>query len=100
MYISGSGLVYTCAMDVAVTALRAHLGEWLERARAGEDVVVTDRGLPVARLVGLDATTLIEQLTRDGLISRPARSPRPSATGRRRVPARGSVSELVSTQRR
>jgi prevent-host-death family protein len=87
-------------MDVAVTALRAHLGDWLDRARAGEEIVVTDRGVPVARLVGLDATTLIEQLTRDGLISRPSRSPRPRATGRRRVRASGSVSELVSAQRR
>lgn len=87
-------------MDVAVSALRAHLGDWLDRARTGEEIVVTDRGVPVARLVGLDATTTIEQLTEDGLISRPARSPRPRAADRRRVRARGSVSDLVSAQRR
>jgi len=87
-------------VDVPVTALRAQLGDWLDRARAGEDVVVTDRGIPVARLVGLDSATTIDQLTNEGLISRPARAHRPTAVGRRRVRAKGSVSGLVSTQRR
>jgi prevent-host-death family protein len=86
-------------MDVAVTALRAHLGDWLDRARTGEEIVVTDRGVPVARLVGLDATTVIERLTSEGLISKPAASPRPRAADRRRVRARGSVSDIVGTQR-
>jgi len=87
-------------MDVPVSTLRAQISEWVDRARAGEDVVITDRGVPVARLVGLDITTKIEQLTADGVISRPARARRPSATGRRRVKAKGSVSHHVSTQRR
>ena len=87
-------------MDVAVSALRAHLGDWLDRARTGEEIVVTDRGVPVARLVGLDTTTVIERLTEQGLISRPARSQRPRAADRRRVRTRGSVSDLVSAQRR
>jgi prevent-host-death family protein len=34
-----------------VSDLRAHLSEWLERAREGEEVVVTERGVPVARLL-------------------------------------------------
>jgi len=40
-------------MDVAITDLRAHLSDWLERAREGTEVIITDRGLPVARLLGL-----------------------------------------------
>ena len=43
-------------MDVAVTDLRAHLSEWLDRVREGDEVVITDRGVPVARLVGLTTT--------------------------------------------
>jgi prevent-host-death family protein len=87
-------------MDVGVSALRAHLRDWLERARAGEEIVVTDRGVPVARLIGTDSATLIEQLTEQGVISTPSRPQRPMATGRRRVRARGSVADLVSRQRR
>jgi prevent-host-death family protein len=87
-------------MDVAVSELRAHLSEWLERARSGEDVVVTDRGTPVARLVGVSSATTLERLTSEGVISRPAAPARPSATGRPRVTAGGSVSDLVAEQRR
>jgi prevent-host-death family protein len=43
-------------MDVPVTELRAHLSEWLDRVRSGDEVVVTDRGIPVARLLGMSAT--------------------------------------------
>jgi prevent-host-death family protein len=87
-------------MDVAVSELRAHLSEWLERARSGEDVVVTDRGTPVARLVGVSSATTLERLTSEGVISRPAVPARPRATGRSRVAAGGSVSDLVTEQRR
>ncbi|MDQ3344106.1 MAG: type II toxin-antitoxin system prevent-host-death family antitoxin [Actinomycetota bacterium] len=87
-------------MDVAVSTLRAELADWIERVRAGEEVVVTDRGRPVARLVSVDTAPLLEQLTRQGVLSRPRRAERPSARGAQRVHAQGSVSELVSDQRR
>jgi prevent-host-death family protein len=87
-------------MDVAVSALRAQLSDWLARARRGEEIVITDRGVPVARLTGIAASDVIEQLSAEGLISRPARAQRPRASARRRVRASGSVSELVSAQRR
>jgi prevent-host-death family protein len=93
-------VLYALGIDVGVSALRAHLKDWLDRASAGEDIVVTDRGVPVARLVGLESTSVIEELTRQGLVSRPASPERPRAAGRRRVRARGSVSDLVSAQRR
>ena len=35
--------MYTLGMDVPVTELRAHLSDWLDRVRAGEEIVVTDR---------------------------------------------------------
>ena len=31
--------------------LRAHLSDYLDRARAGEELVITDWGMPVARLL-------------------------------------------------
>ncbi|MGH9379151.1 MAG: type II toxin-antitoxin system Phd/YefM family antitoxin [Thermoanaerobaculia bacterium] len=87
-------------MEVAVSTLRATLKDWVDRARKGEEVVVTDRGIPVARLVPVDVAPVIERLTQEGVISRPRRAVRPKAVGRRRVHAHGSVSQLVSEQRR
>ncbi|MGH3754848.1 MAG: hypothetical protein ACRDRP_19545 [Pseudonocardiaceae bacterium] len=61
---------------------------------------MTDRGVPVARLLSVEAAPLIEQITRQGVLSKPRRPQRPAARGVSRVTARGSVSELVSEQRR
>jgi prevent-host-death family protein len=87
-------------MDVTVTDLRAHLSTWLERARGGDDVVITDRGVPVARLTGLAATGTLERLTAEGVISRPAAAQRPRASGQTRPRPRRPLSEIVSDQRR
>ncbi|MGH9113530.1 MAG: type II toxin-antitoxin system Phd/YefM family antitoxin [Acidimicrobiales bacterium] len=86
-------------MDVAISELRSNLREWVDRARAGDDVVVTERGVPVARLVAVEAASLVERLERDGVLSRPTTTKRPRATGRRRARAAGPVSELVSELR-
>jgi prevent-host-death family protein len=91
--------LYTCGMDVAVTELRAHLSHWLERVREGDEVVVTDRGVPVARILGLTTTSTLEQLTQQGVIGRPARRRRPTATGRARPRSRRPVADVVSEQR-
>lgn len=92
--------MYVGIMDVAVSALRAELASWLDRVRAGEEVLVTDRGIPVARLLPVGTAPLIEQLTREGVLGRPASPDRPKATGASRVQAVGPVAELVSEQRR
>jgi prevent-host-death family protein len=86
-------------MDVAVTELRAHLSEWLERARAGDEVVITDHGLPVARLMGLTATSALQRLAAEGVIGHAA-ARRPVASGRQRPRPRHPVSGTVSDQRR
>lgn len=87
-------------MDVAVSALRAELAVWIDRARAGEEVVVTDRGTPVARLIAIETAPLLERLTREGILSRPKSAARPTASGARRVKSLAPVSELVGEQRR
>jgi prevent-host-death family protein len=86
-------------MDVAVSDLRAHLSEWLERAGKGEELVVTDRGVPVARLLGITATMTLERLPAEAMVGRPARAQRTTATGRSRPRPRQPVSDLVSQQR-
>ena len=86
-------------MDVAISTLRADLSRWIERARAGEEVVITDRGTPVARLLPVDTAPLLDQLVQSGVLSRPSSSHRPAARGSDRVRAQGPVADLVSEQR-
>jgi prevent-host-death family protein len=94
------------SMDVAASELRAHLGEWLDRARRGDDVVITDRGVPIARLLGLTATATatatatLERLADDRIIGRAAAPGRPRAAGQPRPRSRRPVADLVSDQRR
>ena len=87
-------------MDVPVTALRASLSAWLDRVRAGEELTVTERGRPIARIVPMDGDTaaLIARLEREGVILPPDR-PKRSMVGRKRIKPRGSVSELIIEQR-
>jgi prevent-host-death family protein len=87
-------------VDVAVTELRAHLGRWIDAARDGNDVVITDRGIPVARIVALDSTPTIDRLTADGTISRPTDSTRPVAGDRPRPTPKRPVADIVGEQRR
>ena len=87
-------------MDVAVAELRAHLGQWIDAARNGNDVVITDRGTPVARIVALASTSVIDRLVDEGVISRPVRSSRPIAGSRPRPQPKRPVADIVSEQRR
>lgn len=83
-------------VQVGVRELRNHLSEYLARVAAGEDVVVTDRGHPVARLGPLHGEAALDRLVANGLVTR-AVSPKRPATVRR---VRGQVSDLVADQRR
>lgn len=85
--------------DVGIAQLRRELKSWLERVRDGEEVLVTDRGRPVARLVGVDVAPLLEQLQAEGAISAPPAASRPVAGRRTRARPNGSVSELVVEER-
>ena len=68
---------------VAIGTLKAKLSEYLSRAKAGEAVVVTDRGTPVARLGPLEGETALEgreaELARAGLIRPPTGTLDPSS---------------------
>ena len=92
--------VYNKGMDIAVSELRAHLSEYLDRVRAGDEGVITDRGIPVARLLSLTATATLERLAADGIIGRATAAPRPRASGQPRPRPRQPVADLVSDQRR
>ncbi len=59
----------------SVAELKARLSEFLAVAKAGEEVVITERGKPVARLTGLPDSLSdgpgVEDLVRAGLVRLP-----------------------------
>lgn len=56
----------------SVVQLKARLSEWLRLVKAGHELVITERGVPVARVVPLDEgqrrSTRRLRLTRGGLM--------------------------------
>lgn len=85
-------------MDVAISELRANLKSYVDRARGGEHVVVTERGVPVARLVPADHEELLDRLEREGVLTRATRPKTRSSKGRR-VKETGPVADLVTEMR-
>ena len=79
---------------VGIRDLRDHLSRELERVRSGEELTVTDRGRPIARLVPVDGPHTLDRLIAEGLVT-------PAAVSDRRRPATrvavsGEVSGLVA----
>lgn len=84
--------------ETGIRDLRNHLSRYLDRVRDGEELTVTDRGRPIARIVPVDEDDVFHRLVAEGLITRAARRSRQPPPGRV-VPA-GPVSGLVTDQRR
>jgi prevent-host-death family protein len=85
-------------MEVGIRELRGRLSDYLARVRQGDEVVVTDRGIAVARIVPIEGGRTLDRAIADGLVT-PAPEPNRSRPARR-VQSRGSVSDLVGEQRR
>lgn len=84
-------------MEVGVRELRDNLSRYLERVRAGDEVVVTDRGRAIARVLPVGAERALDRLIAAGVVS-PA--PHPKRRAGRTIKAKGTVSDLVADQRR
>lgn len=84
-------------MRVEIRELRDGLSGFVARARDGENIVVTDHGHPVVRLVAIATDDPLERLIASGAVI-PAASWR-AVTLPRRVRARQPVSDLVADQR-
>jgi len=85
--------------EVGVRELHDQLSRYLHYVSSGAEVVVTVRGRRVARLSGVGAADPLADLRARGLVLDPQHSRRPMA-GHVRLAAVGSVSDLVSEQRR
>lgn len=79
--------------------LKNNLSRYLDRVRAGEEIIVTEHGRPVARLSAMDQPSdRLAALIASGAV-RPPRSRQRRRPGRR-IEAKGTVSDLVAEQRR
>lgn len=58
-------------MQVSITDLRANLKDVVAVAKTGEDVIVTERGIPVVRISAIDSASVIERLTAAGVLEPP-----------------------------
>lgn len=85
--------------EVGVRELHDQLSRYLHHVGSGGEVVVTVRGRRVARLSGVGSTDPLADLRARGLVRDPQQTRR-AMSGRSRLAALGSVSELVSEERR
>jgi prevent-host-death family protein len=86
---------------VGVRELKNGLSRYLKRVKGGEEIVVTERGRSVARIVPAKATNLtraLEPLVREGAVRWSGGKPR--GASRRPVIQGQSLSEIVLADRR
>jgi len=86
---------------VGVRELRNNLSRYLARVHAGDEIVVTDHGREIARVVpiakGERKPNALDRLVAAGLVAPPVKTRRPLPS--RGIPASEAVSPLVSEQR-
>ena len=67
--------------SASISTLKARLSEYLRIVRSGEEVIITDRGAPIARLTPLESGVRqdahVQELIEAGLV-RPAERPLPA----------------------
>jgi prevent-host-death family protein len=84
-------------VEVGIRALRDSLSQHLAEVRRGRTVTVTDHGKVIARIVPAQGPTVLERLIDEGRV-RPGKRPKRPAP--EPVAAAGTVSDLVTEQRR
>ena len=90
---------YNVRMNVAtigIRELRDGLSKHLGAVQEGTEIIVTDHGTPVARIVPFGRESGLEKLVREGVVSLPTgpRRPLPEL-----IETRGPVTDLLSDSR-
>ncbi len=104
-------MVTTCSYNtgmrvVGIRDLKARLSEYVKRARAGEEILVTDRGEVVAELRAprrlepdAGAMTALDEMARSGMISMGAPNDPRSYPVMRRLAPDGTAQRLIDEER-
>lgn len=83
--------------EVSTTEYRARLRHWHELAQRGEDVIVTDHGVPAVRVTAAETETVLDRMEREGLLRRAA--PRRPSSEITSVTAAGDSASGISEER-
>lgn len=84
--------------EVGIRELRDNLSRFIDEVRAGHELIVTDRGRPVARIVRTSGVSRLEELVAAGVVTPPEIEMDASSFGRIRT--KGDIMEFVFEQRR
>ena len=84
-------------MEVGVRDLRNNLSRYLDRVRNGEEIVVTEHGRAIARVLPTGRERVLDQLIAEGLVTRARRPKQPAG---KPTKTKGTASDLVAEQRR
>jgi prevent-host-death family protein len=93
-------------LAVSISQTKAKLSAILDRVKEGEEVTITDRGKPVARIVPIPAMEVdwgerLERLERQGAIRRPKKKLEPGwLASHPLAKSRASVLEALLEERR
>ena len=86
-------------LEVGVRELRDHLSRWLDEVKDGHEILVTERGRAVARLVPSSRPTRLDALIDRGIVTPPTEARR-AADALPGARASGSIAAFVREQRR
>jgi len=86
-------------VEISSDQFNAELTDALAAARSGDDVIITEQGVPVARLSGVVGSTLLAQLHAEGLIT-PAAQDRAVPRLPQAEAAKDALSSLLGRLRR
>jgi prevent-host-death family protein len=85
-------------VEVGIRELRADLSRYLRRVREGEEIVVTDRGTPIARITPANGRSKLDELIAAGVVEpAPRKAPRKLPDP---IKIEGGISDLVIEGRR
>lgn len=84
--------------EVGIRELRDHLSRWIDEVQQGDEVVVTERGRPVARILRASGGSSMDELIAAGVVTPPESALDSGSFGR--VRADGDLMEFVFEQRR
>ena len=84
-------------VEVGITELKNQLSRYLDHVRDGDELVVTDRGRAIVRVVPFRNERLLDRLVAEGIVT-PARRRKQQTS--KPIATKGTVSDLVVEQRR
>jgi prevent-host-death family protein len=89
------------SVTIGIRELKSHLSAYVRRVKAGETVVITERGKPVGRLIPMEGSRdeTLRRLGEAGVLSWSGRKPRPLAHRPPRVRGDRTISDLLLEDR-